>query len=72
MEMLIKIGVSLYVFGLINFVVYAFCETFDIGQVGFEPTNCGFRVRCLTVWRLPINLSHLKIVFKIKVHVKLK
>ena len=30
MEMLIKIGVSLYVFGLIDFVVYAFCETFDI------------------------------------------
>ena len=30
MEMLIKIGVSLYVFGLINFVVYAFCEAFDI------------------------------------------
>ena len=30
MEMLIKIGVSLYVFGLINFVVYALCETFDI------------------------------------------
>ena len=35
MEMLIKIGVSLYVFGLINFVVYAFCEAFDIysGQI---------------------------------------
>lgn len=30
MEMLIKIGVILYVFGLINFVIYAFCETFDI------------------------------------------
>ena len=30
MEMLIKIGVSLYVFGLINFVVYSFCEAFDI------------------------------------------
>lgn len=30
METLIKIGISLYVFGLINFVVYAFCETFDI------------------------------------------
>ena len=34
MEMLIKIGVSLYVFGLINFVVYAFCETFDIYSGG--------------------------------------
>ena len=30
METLIKIGISLYIFGLINFVVYAFCETFDI------------------------------------------
>jgi hypothetical protein len=30
METLIKIGISLCVFGLINFVVYAFCETFDI------------------------------------------
>ncbi len=30
METLIKIGISLYVFGLINFVVYELCETFDI------------------------------------------
>lgn len=30
METLIKIEVILYVFGLINFVIYAFCEGFDI------------------------------------------
>ena len=23
------------------------------GEVGFEPTNGGFKGRCLTTWRLP-------------------
>ena len=29
-----------------------------IGHIGFEPINCGFRVRCLTIWRMPINIKY--------------
>ena len=25
------------------------------GEEGIEPSNAGFRVRCLTTWRLPIG-----------------
>ena len=27
------------------------------GAAGFEPTNSGVKVRCLTAWRRPINKS---------------
>ncbi len=26
------------------------------GHEGFEPTNAGVRVQCLTAWRVPINI----------------
>ena len=30
------------------------------GHEGFEPTNAGVRVQCLTAWRVPINILYLE------------
>ncbi len=44
---------------------YLFCRPNMAGVAGFEPTNDGVRVRCLTAWRHPnMNLFLLALFYQ--------